>query len=80
MPNLRVWPHCNLQKNMARFLPRHRICLDYRPLQIDENFPQGENYRCLYCQQSYPIQLFIGVNNQQVQTCNLSQVSKNLNF
>ena len=80
MPNLRKCLRYKLQKSVARFLPRLRICLDCRPLQINENFPQGENYRCLYCQQSYPIQSFIGVNNQQFQTCNPCRVSKNLNF
>ena len=77
MPNVRKCIRCNLQKSVARFLPRHRICLDCRLLQIDENFPQGENHRCIYCQQSYPIQSFIGVNNHRYQTCNQCRVSDN---
>lgn len=52
MPNLRKCLRCNLQKTGDRFLPRHRIRLDCRPLQIDENIPPGENHRCLHCHQS----------------------------
>ena len=82
---LRKCLRCNLQKNLTRFLPRHRICLDCRPQQpvlhsrqpalSNENFPLNTEHICSNCHQSRPIHLFIGTNNQQLQTCNICRVS-----
>lgn len=74
MSDLRKCVRCHLQKSVARFSPRHRICLDCRP-PINENFPEGENYRCLHCQEVQPIQSFVGINNRRFQTCNQCRVS-----
>ena len=76
MPNLRKCRQCNLHKSIEQFLPRHRICLDCRPLR-NKFFPEGENHYCLHCQELQPIQSFVGVNNRRFQTCNQCRVGEN---
>lgn len=68
---------CNLQKVITRFLPCHRIWLDYRPRTgpLDEKFPLDTEYIYSSRHQSRPIHSFTGANNQQFQTCNLCQES-----
>lgn len=82
--SLRKCLRCNLQKNIMRFLPRHRICLDCCPQQPvlpqqipppDENFPLNTEHICSSCRLLRPIHLFRGVNDRRVQTCSLCRVS-----
>lgn len=63
-----------------KLLRRHQICLDCRPLLVDENIPPGENYGCVYCYQSNLVQSFIGTNNRRCKSCNQYRVSKSPKF